>query len=181
MVDDSPEPEKTRATRLVLEHLVSVGPEAGAWSSCILPCIGPPGPKSKTRAIGHVKTKRAYTQLFHALTSHPPPPNEPNNRTPPATMRTESRPEKGPLGGPMTDKQDLRQKRLARRRKVRTCRMRQKAGDKRRGARLQTCRVAIPGDMSLLGITSTPVSPRVSRPVSDKNKQNPTKTCHFVR
>ena len=25
-----------------------------------------------------------------------------------------------------------------------------KAGDKRRGARLQTCRVAIPGDMSLL-------------------------------
>ena len=57
-------------------------------------------------------------------------------------------------------------------------------GDKQRGARLQTCRVAIRGDMSLLavfaGISSKPVSSRVSPPVTDKNKQYPTKNSHFV-
>ena len=39
----------------------------------------------------------------------------------------------------------------------------QESWDKRRGARLQTCRVAIRGDMSLLVLHRHPCHPRVSR------------------
>ena len=102
---------RTEARTEVRAH---VGPEANAWSSRI-PLVGQASfPAMVCRDLGlqaqNPKTARAVTQeqkSVHSIVSSTyiptTQPNEPKNRTSPATIRAESRQGKGPLGGPMTD------------------------------------------------------------------------------
>ena len=121
-----------------------------------LPCIRPPDPISKKPRDRSRKNKKTYTPFFQALTSTHP--RQTNRKSEPRLLQCERKAanKKGEKG---EDK---------------------KGGDKRCGARLQTCRVAIAGDMSLPA-SRPPCRPRVRRSVSDKNTQNHTKTSHFVR
>ena len=94
------------------------------------------------------KNKINLHSIFSSTYIHPPLPSEPKSRTPPATIQTESRQGKSTRGGS------------------------KKPGNKRCGARLQTCCVAISGNMSLPAF-----GPRVSRSVREKIDRITRKTA----